>query len=312
MKKIKFLTVIGVIFALFAIFCGAYEYYRNAVVFNQTNGRGRFMGKDVFVAHAENDEQLEQLKIKSEKKYLDQFCDILEEAKIGLIKRDEQILGEEYSELKDKVKAMREEIKTYAQKLSENQKLADLKDRLTELKEQLIYAPDDEQKLDVQGKMQEVLSQITKINLDNFSLLSQKKREIDALVSKMKQIIEDNKDRLKSEENAVLDHLKDKIKRLMFAYKEEIGLLNETFGKKEKVEAPDFLKYINLNARLVDFDKQLFLAEYEHRGEGHHHHHDNQPHSCYGQDACDKNCSSCASGKSIKTYVCENDEDVKN
>ena len=38
MKKIRFVTVIVVIFALFAIFCGAYSFYKSVEVFKFISG----------------------------------------------------------------------------------------------------------------------------------------------------------------------------------------------------------------------------------------------------------------------------------
>ena len=38
MKKISYITVVIIIFALFAIICGAYSFYKNVAIFKIFNG----------------------------------------------------------------------------------------------------------------------------------------------------------------------------------------------------------------------------------------------------------------------------------
>ncbi|MBP5177864.1 MAG: hypothetical protein ILP02_04715, partial [Clostridia bacterium] len=168
------------------------------------------------------------------------------------------------------------DLKKLADDMSANDALNALKDRLTDLKERLIKAPDDEKDA-VKAEMKGVLSEITRINLDNFALLSKKRREIDALNDKIKAIVQSKKDDLKDVEAEVLSSAREMVKQTVFAYGAEAEALAKAFGVKDYRKQPYFLSVINPELKLVDFNKDAIIKavrEKRERDRTHGHDHD--------------------------------------
>lgn len=295
MKKIKFVNVIILIFAIFAIFGGAYVFYKTAYAFAKTNGGTLVMAQEII-----SDEELSEYKQLSsdlDEKYLGTFCDVFADAKTELLSRTEDMLGDEYKALKSQADYARKDLAELANAMKDSDEINKLKDKLTELKEQLIKAPEQEKEA-LKASMKDVLSEITRLNLENFATLSKKRREIDALNDKIKAILESKKDSIKDVEKEVLDGSRDKLKQLVFAYGTEAEALAKAFGVTDYKKEPYFLSIINPDLRLIDFDKQAMMDAVRNRrmhGHDHHHdHHDEKPASCSFTGGCDHNCSDCA------------------
>ena len=290
MKKIKFVNVIMLIFAIFAIFGGAYVFYRTAYAFTKTNGGTLVMAQEII--SEEELSEYKQLKEDLEEKYLGLFCDVFAEAKDELLSRTEDMLGEEYKAIKSQAEYARKDLLSLADEMKENQEINALKDRLTELKEQLIKAPDQE-KEQLKATMKEVLAEITRLNLQNFATLSKKRREIDALNNQIKSILDSKKDSIKDVEKEVLVGARDKLKQLVFAYGTEAEALAKAFGVTDYKKEPYFLSIVNPDLRLIDFDKNAMMDAVRNRKmHGHeHHHHDHHDEISGG---CDHNCSACS------------------
>jgi|GEM_PF-2293223 len=295
MKKVKFLNVIMIIFALFAIFGGAYAFYKTAYAFSKTGG-----GILVMAQQISDEEMIEykQMLDELDEKYLVLFADVFEQAKEQLLSRTEDTLGEEYKTLKDGIEEQKKQLKELAENLNNNQRLTVLKDKLTSLKEQLIKAPNEDEKNNIKSSMKEVLSEITAINLDNFSTLSIKRKEINALNERLKAVVDEKKDLIKDVEEQVLSGAREKLKKLVFSYETEAETLAKAFGVTEYNKQPYFLKLLNPQARLIDFDRQTMLDEARNRGKfkhGHDHRHDEgHKHGCEYSGSGDKShCESC-------------------
>ena len=295
MKKINFLSVVIIIFAVFAIFGGVYAFYRTAeYAFSKTNG-----GKIVMAQELTGNEltDYEQLKQELDEKYLGMFCDIFAEAKSELLSKTEDILGDEYKALKQQSEDAREELKKLAEGMGETAELVALKDKLTDLKEKLIHAPTEDEKNAIKAEMKQVLSEITRINLANFSALSLKKKAVDEINAKIRVVVEDKKDDVKEVETEILTAAREKMKGLVFSYATEAEALAKAFGLTDYKKEPYFLSLINPEARLIDFDKQAMLDAVH--GRHSHHGHDHGRHEAPAD--CDHDCSCC-------THKCDDDE----
>ena len=307
MKKVKFITVFILIFALFAIFGGAYAFYRYSYAFKKTNG-----GKLV-MAYDNTDElrQYEEMKDELDEKYLVEFCRIFEEAKGQLISKTEQSLGEEYAQKKREIEDEKKNIAELAKTLSDSPELNELKDKLAQLKSELIVAITDEQRTQVKDAMKEVLKEVTDINLANFKTLAEKKKGLDELTEQLKAIIASGKADIKSIENEVLTSARQKIKRMIFAYGAEAETLAKTFDVKEFSREPYFLTILNPDMKVVDFDKEKVIAAVhesrDHRRLHDHYHHGKDDKKalpdCHDSHGCDGNCSGCENSQDESTSV---------
>lgn len=270
---------------------------------------GRVLPANGMTEHKDNAELLKeysQLKNELDERYLSEFCDIFERAKSALKEKAAVILGDEYSRLNDEAILKRNEITSLRDKLSESEEMVKLKDELTTLKEALIECDNEEKRAEIREKMGEVLKEITKKNLDNFSLMSQKKKELDEIVSKLAAIADSKKDELKAVEKSVFGESKNSLASLTFAYRDEIDALAAAFGITEYDGELPFLKMINLDMRLTDFNKEAFIAAYKDKIEHKHEH--NHSH-------CSHDCSSCRSAcgeKDEKFFVSRDDKGEKN
>ena len=270
---------------------------------------GRVLPANGMTEHKDNAElfkEYSQLKNELDERYLSEFCDIFERAKSTLKEKAAVILGDEYSRLNDEAILKRNEITSLRDKLNESEEMVDLKDELTTLKEALIECADEQKRAEIREKMGEVLKEITKKNLDNFSLMSQMKKELDEIVSKLAAIADSKKDELKAVEKLVFGESKNSLASLTFAYRDEIDALAAAFGITEYDGELPFLKMINLDMRLTDFNKDAFIAAYKDKIEHKHEH--NHSH-------CSHDCSSCHSAcgeKAEKFFISHDDKGEKN
>ena len=298
MKKIRFVNVIMLIFAIFAIFGGAYVFYRTAYAFTKTNGGTLVMAQEII--SEEELSEYKQLSEDLEEKYLGLFCDVFADAKAELLSRTEDMLGEEYKAIKSQAEYARKDLLSLADGMKDDKEINALKDRLTELKEQLIKAPDQE-KEQLKATMKEVLAEITRLNLQNFTTLSKKRREIDALNDKIKSILDSKKDSVKDVEKEVLVGAREKLKQLVFAYATEAEALAKAFGVTDYKKEPYFLSIVNPDLRLIDFDKNAMMDAVRNRKtHGHEHRHDHRDEISGGCDqACDRCGENCKESKSV-------------
>lgn len=270
---------------------------------------GRVLPANGMTEHKDNAElfkEYSQLKNELDERYLSEFCDIFERAKSTLKEKAAVILGDEYSRLNDEAILKRNEITSLRDKLSESEEMVNLKDELTTLKEALIECADEQKRAEIREKMGEVLKEITKKNLDNFSLMSQKKKELDEIVSKLAAIADTKKDELKAVEKLVFGESKNSLASLTFAYRDEIDALAAAFGITEYDGELPFLKMINLDMRLTDFNKDAFIAAYKDKIEHKHEHsHSHCSHDCFS-------CHSACGEKAEKFFVSHDDKGEKN
>lgn len=270
---------------------------------------GRVLPANGMTEHKDNAElfkEYSQLKNELDERYLSEFCDIFERAKSTLKEKAAVILGDEYSRLNDEAILKRNEITSLRDKLSESEEMVNLKDELTTLKEALIECADEQKRAEIREKMGEVLKEITKKNLDNFSLMSKKKKELDEIVSKLAAIADSKKDELKAVEKLVFGESKNSLASLTFAYRDEIDALAAAFGITEYDGELPFLKMINLDMRLTDFNKDAFIAAYKDKIEHKHEH---------SHSHCSHDCSSCHSAcgeKAEKFFISQDDKGEKN
>ncbi|HBK02280.1 MAG TPA: hypothetical protein DDY77_04540 [Clostridiales bacterium] len=254
---------------------------------------GRVLPANGMTNHKDNSElfkEYSQLKKQLDERYLSDFCDIFEKAKSSLKEKAAVILGDDYARLNNEAIAKRDEITFLRDKLSESEEMVKLKDELMTLKESLIECADEQKRTEIREKTGEVLKAITKKNLDNFSLMSQKKKELDEIVAKLTAIANSKKDELKAVEKLVFGESKNSLASLSFAYRDEIDALAAAFGVTDYDGELPFLKMINLDMRLTDFNKQAFIAAYKEKIEHKHGHtHSHCPHDC---SSCHSSCGS--------------------
>lgn len=274
MRRYSTLVIFIVVIAILSIFGGAYLYYRSIPIFND------FSRTNVMVNQTEK-KQYNELVEELNEKYLVSFSDIFDEAKHMLVDKAEAVLGEEYKALKRQIEDKRQEITSIRETFSSSKELNDLKDKLALIKERLIEA-DMEDKPKIKEEMSVVLNEITKKNLDNFSLMSAKRREIDDLIKNFNQIIESKKGDIDNIEQEVVADAKIKTANLAVAYKTEIDALSKVFNVVDYSSELPFIKSINLNARLVDFDKNIFLDAYRKKNS-----------ACSAVHSCSGNCRTC-------------------
>ncbi len=274
MRRYSGLVIFIVVIAILSIFGGAYLYYRSIPIFND------FSRTNVMVNQAEQ-KQYNELVEELNERYLVLFSDIFDEAKRMLVEKSESVLGEEYRDIKKQIEDKRQEITSIRETFSASKELSDLKDKLALIKERLIEA-DMENKPQIKEEMNVVLNEITKKNLDNFSLMSAKRKEIDELIKKFNQIIESRKADIDNIEKEVVANAKIKTANLAVAYKTEIDALSKVFNIVDYSSELPFIKSINLNARLVDFDKDIFLDAYHKKNS-----------TCSAVHSCSGNCHTC-------------------
>lgn len=227
-----------------------------------------------------------QLKKELDDRYLSDFCDVIESAKNSLIEKTTAILGGEYSHLNDEAIFKRNEINSLRDKLNESDEMIKLKDELINLKEILIECKDIEEKAIIREKIGNVLKLITKKNLDNFSLMSKMKKELDKILLQLTDIANSKSDEIKSIEKIVFSESKKVVSNLAFSYRDEMDALAATFGIKDYSRELPFLKMINLDMRLKDFNKDTFISAYKGMIEHKHSH---------AQSHCTHDCASCHS-----------------
>ncbi len=274
MRRYSALVIFIVVIAILSIFGGAYLYYRSIPIFND------FSRARVMVNQTEK-KQYNELVEELNEKYLVSFSDIFDDAKHMLVKKAEDVLGEEYKAIKKQIEDKRQEITSIRETFSASKELNDLKDKLALIKERLIEA-DMENKPAIKEEMSVVLNEITKKNLDNFSLMSAKRKEIDELIKNFNQIIENKKGDIDGIEQEVVADAKIKTANLAVAYKTEIDALSKVFNIDNYSSELPFIKSINLNARLVDFDKNIFLDAYHKKNS-----------ACSAVHSCSGNCHTC-------------------
>ena len=274
MKRYSTITIIIVAIAILSIFGGAYLYYKSIPTFNN------FLRINV-MANGTEKSQYNELVEELNEKYLVSFSDIFDNAKHTLVEKSEEVLGEDYILIKKQIEDKRNEITSIRETFSSSKELNDLKDKLALIKEKLIEA-DIQDKPSIKEEMSIVLNEITKKNLENFSLMSAKRREIDELIKNFNDIIERKKDDIAEIEKQVIAEAKLKTAQIAVGYKTEIDALSKVFNVLEYSCELPFIKSINLNARLVDFDKNIFLDAY---------HKKSSP--CSTGHSCSGNCYSC-------------------
>ncbi|MBO4573252.1 MAG: hypothetical protein J5762_05795 [Clostridia bacterium] len=316
MKKIRFLTVIIVIFAIAAIFCGAYVFYRNTEVFKKVNGVG-FMTIDIKGLSEKDAAQYAELKAELDEKYLVKFCDIMDEAKADLISSSENALGEEYLQKKKHIEDERKNAEDLAKRLVESDELKSLKDKLVVLKEELIKAPTEDEKEEVKAEAKGVLAEITRITLNNFKIMSDKKKEIDDLTEELKIIVNENKDKISVVEKDIIEKSQRSMREMLYSYGSEAEALANAFGLVQFDRKPAFIDKINPEARLASFDRNTLLDALNKNKHDHvhHEHHDHgetikkQP-SCSLLSSCDKDsCAGCSSATERKNEPTDKDSD---
>lgn len=274
MRRYSTLTIIIVAIAILSIFGGAYLYYKSIPTFYQ-------FSKAVFMVNGTEEKQYNELVEELNEKYLISFSELFDNAKKMLVNSAEKILGEEYKAIRDQIEEKRREITAIRENFSASIELNDLKDKLALIKERLIEA-DISEKPAIKEEMSATLNEITKKNLENFSLMSAKRKEIDGLINKFNEIIDSKKGELESIEKSVITDAKLKTAQLAVGYKTEIDALSKVFNITDYSAELPFIKSINLNARLIDFDKNIFLDSY---------HKKSSP--CSSGRACNGNCHAC-------------------
>ncbi len=232
------------------------------------------------------------------KKYLYKFCDIFQEAKDELIEKTDDILGEEYKKTIQELKSLRENVAKERIEHNNSQEINELKDKLALSKEKLLTSKTEEEKVASREEMNAILAEITKKNLENFANLSKSKTEIDALSKKAIEICEGKKKELVELESKIISSAKTKIAEIAVSFKGEIDAISKVFGVSEYSTAMPFMRKVDMNMRLVDFDKDIFLMML---GE-------NKP-SC--SSSCGGNCKTCPSQKQ-QTFFNSTDEHGSN
>ena len=232
-----------------------------------------------------------QLKKAIDEKYVINFCDVFEQAKAKLLSDSQTILGAEYEAYRSEMEKLREDIKNTAKTLNESQNLCELKDQLTLIKERLIKAQTPEEKQAIKAEMQATLTEITKLNLSNFMLLSDKRKQLNAVAEQMQKLIDSKKELFGDVEKAVTVETKEKLNQLVFAYKTEVETLAKAFDIKNYVAEPPLLNKLNPNAKLIEFDKQTILNSLSDEERNHSDKHGER--QCFLDNKCDGNCSAC-------------------
>ncbi len=218
------------------------------------------------------------------KKYLYKFCDIFQQSKDELVDKTDEVLGEEYKKVLEKIKELRENIARERIEHNNSTEINALKDRLALSKEKLITSKSEQEKSVAREEMNALLAEITKKNLENFASLSKSKAEIDELSKKAISIAEGKKAELIKIEKEIISSAKTKIAEIAVSYKGEIEAISKVFGVEEYQTAMPFMQKVDMNMRLVDFDKEIFLMMLGEK----------KP-SC--SSSCGGNCKTCPSQK---------------
>lgn len=283
-RKLPFkILVLCIVFAVLMISISTLIYYRGKIV--KCNKFGGVIMKDQNGAVISTD--YEEIVSDLNNKYFLKTCDIFDEARRELLSKFEAILGDEYILLNNEIKSLKAEMLARRQKFdSENESLA-LKDKLAQAKESLDMANSDEEKTRAKSQINEVLALITKRNLANFASLGQLKKQIDDKCLKALEIVNSKEAEFKDVETKIVNEAKNKSLELAVSYKGELDALSKIFDVTNEDNSLPFLKPFDPNMRLIDFDKESFIAK-QHAGS-------------YGcGDSCGGDCSACAAKFELK------------
>lgn len=203
------------------------------------------------------------MKKRLDDRYFELFCDIFDDAKEKLLSDGKRILGMEYEETYDKLVEEKKILTNMRISFSESKEMVALKDELTLLKERLIECADENEKIVIRSEMDELLKTIAKKNIENFGVMSKKKRELDALAKKLQSIVDEKKELLESAEKELFTEAKTRFATIVSSYKEESDALKNAFGIFDENDKLPFSEWIDLNMRLIDFDRKKLKEERE-------------------------------------------------
>lgn len=291
------LIAVCLAFALITAFLSAYLLLnkRNYVRCNKIN-----LGEDMKVENQSATTDYQELVKELERKYLEKVCDVFSEAKSNLLSALNDLLGDEYKTLNDEIRKLKSEALNLRKNFEEKAETIALKEKLEAAKEDFVTAATEEVRAEKKTILNSVLSEIAQRNLQIFSSTAAIRRKIDEKCISAAELLKSKESEYKTLETKIVDAARKKTLELAVSYKSEISALSFAFDQPYNEEKVPFLSAFDLNMRLMDFDKEKFMAAYLKNNE-------NCPTTCSG------NCLSCGlKDKEKNHYTSPQKDDYNN
>lgn len=299
-KKSTALTVLCLIFAVFAVSIGV------CLILEKT----RYVNCNKYcIGEAMNEEvtttvmnDYEQLLSELNTKYFGRVCDIFDDAKNQLVEKLKQVLGEDYIRLNQEIKSLKDSAVNLRTTFDNEPYSLELKNKLETAKIEFVEAVDEQTRLEKKQTLNAVLSEIAGRNLKIFSEMAEIKKQIEKKCLLAADIVKNKEAEFKTLEKEVIASAKNRTLELAVSYKSEVSALSYAFDVTDYCVEMPFLSAFDPNMKLMDFDKNAFIAAFSERKD-----------NC-GKD-CTRNCQSCSKGLSAgeKNYFTSmQNDDFKN
>ena len=221
-------------------------------------------------------------------KYFEKVCDIFDDAKNTLLAKLKDLLGEEYCQLVDEIKTIKDKAISVRENFDNQPYTAQLKEKLEVAKLEFVEA-NDQDRAEKKQALNAVLSEIAQRNIEVFSQMATFRKVIDDKTNLAMAIIKEREPQLKNFEKEVIENARNKTFELSVSYQSEVSALSYAFNVTEFSKEMPFLKSFDPNMRLIDFNKKAFMDAFNSKKQ---------------------NCGPKCSGNCLSCHVCEKNDSL--
>lgn len=299
-KKSSALTILCLVFAVFAVSIGVRILLLKSKYVNCNKYCiGEAMSEEVTTVISDYEQLLSELNTK----YFGQVCDIFDDAKTQLVAKLKEVLGSDYIELNEQIKALKDSSLQLRTAFDNEPYTVELKEKLENAKIEFVEAPDEQTRLEKKQALNSVLSEIADRNLKIFSQMGEIRKQIDEKCLLAAEIVKSKEEQFKKLEKDIIAEAKKRTLELAVSYKSEVSALSFAFDVKDYCTEMPFLSTFDPNMKLMDFDKNAFVAAFADRKD-----------NCGA--GCSHNCKSChqalATGEDKNYFTSVQNDEFKN
>lgn len=199
-------------------------------------------------------------------KYFEKVCDIFEDAKKQMLSQVDSLLGEEYTNLNEQIKELKERAYKIRQDFNDDAYFLELKEKLEIAKEEFVTA-DDESREQKKQALNQILAEVASRNLGILSSITEIGKQIEEKRNQAIDLVKQKESSIKKCEEEIVGKARQKTIELACSYKSESCALAYAFSVDKYPETMPFLAVFDPNMKLKDFNKEAFMAAYNNKNQ---------------------------------------------